>query len=433
MDFSLANSGRRALARCDILGVVPFSENEEFLSRPYLTAPHRNALDRVKTWMIAAGMSVRLDPIGNLVGRYEGESAQSPTLLIGSHIDTVCDGGRYDGALGVMLGIDCVEHFNVLGRRLPFAIEVIAFGDEEGSRFPASMLCSAALARGVDPASLELTDADGISLALALADFGLDPAAVAQAMRDPSKILGYVEAHIEQGPVLEAEDLPVGVVTSIAAQLRLKARFVGEAGHAGTTPMRLRRDALAAAAEGVLAVERVCNSGQVHLVGTVGRIQTSTSAFNVIAGEAEIGIDLRAASRSARDDAAAQVRLELEAIAKARGVGLEFTVVQDLPGCSCDPRLIELMDHAVEDVGVRPYRLMSGAGHDAMALAPLTPVAMLFVRNERGVSHNAAERVAADDSAVAAEALIAFVERLAQAPLATDDRNGPFALETVQA
>jgi allantoate deiminase len=421
MDHPVPDMGRRPIARCDILGVAPFSEDDQFLNRPYLTESHRNALERVESWMTAAGMGVRLDPIGNLVGRYEALEPGAPTLLIGSHIDTVRDGGRYDGALGVMLGIECVEAFHRQGRRLPFAIEVIAFGDEEGSRFPASMMCSAALYRGVDPASLALTDENGVSVAEALARFGLDAAAVAQAKRAPGEILAYIEAHIEQGPVLEAENLPIGIVTGIASQLRLKARFTGEAGHAGTTPMRLRRDAVAAAAAGILAVERVCTNGQPHLVGTVGRIITSTTAFNVIAGEAEIGIDLRAGSRAVRDAAAREIREQFEVIARARGVKLDFTVVQDLADCPCDPHLTGLMDKAVEAVGVKPYRLMSGAGHDAMAVVGLAPVAMLFVRCERGVSHNSAEKVAADDVAIAARALVAFVENLAEEPLAAND------------
>ena len=433
MDHPVPDMGRRSIARCDILGVTPFSEDEHFLNRPYLSESHRNALERLETWMIAAGMGVRLDPIGNLVGRYEALEPGAPTLLIGSHIDTVRDGGRYDGALGVMLGIECVEAFNRMGKRLPFAIEVIAFGDEEGSRFPASMLCSAALSKGVDAANLGLVDENGVSLAEALTRFGLKPADATRARRAPGEILAYIEAHIEQGPVLEAENLPIGVVTGIASQLRLKARFTGEAGHAGTTPMRLRRDAVAAAAAGILAVERVCTNGQPHLVGTVGRIMTSTSAFNVIAGEAEIGIDLRAGIRTVRDEAAREIRAQFEAIARARGVRLDFTVVQDLPDCPCDAHLTGLMDQAVEAAGVRPYRLMSGAGHDAMAVVKLAPVAMLFVRCERGVSHNSAEKVAADDVAIAAQALIAFIEKLAQEPLAANDPAADDAYRAVQA
>ncbi len=412
MFFPTSELGRRAVARCDALGVIPYSEDADHLSRPYLTESHRNALHCIKTWMTAARMGVRVDPVGNLVGRYEGSVPGAPALLIGSHIDTVRDGGRYDGALGVMLGIECVEALAAAGRRMPFAIEVIAFGDEEGSRFPVSMLCSQALARPMDEAALLLADEEGLSLRQALYDFGLDPEKIAQATREPGQVLAYVEAHIEQGPVLEAENLPLGVVTGIAAQLRLKARFKGVAGHAGTTPMHLRRDAVAAAAAAALAVERICAAGPPDLRGTVGRFITSTAAFNVIAGETEIGIDLRAGSAEIRDAAAAEIRAELGAIAEARGVGLDFTVVQDLAACPCDPKLVSLMAEAVEAVGVRPFQLLSGAGHDAMAVAPLAPVAMLFVRCAGGISHNAAEQVEPGDVDMAAHALIAFVERL---------------------
>ena len=405
--------GERPIARCNVLGAVPFSEDHDFLNRPYLTESHRKTLELVRMWMIAAGMSVRLDPLGNLIGRYDGLHPNAPALLIGSHIDTVRNGGRYDGALGVMLGIECVEALNKAGRRHPFAIEVIAFGDEEGSRFPASMLCSRGIAAGVGPEALDLEDADGVSLRQALMDFGLDPTDIGKAARRPGEVLAYVEAHIEQGPVLEAHDLAIGVVTGIAAQLRLKARFIGVAGHAGTSPMGLRRDAIACAAAAVLAIEEICTAGAPDLRGTVGRFLPKTAAYNVLAGEVEMGIDLRAASRAVRDAAADDIQARLMDICDARGVDLEFSIVQDLNDTPCDDRLVRLMTDAVEAVGVEPFALVSGAGHDAMAVKPLCPVAMLFIRCERGVSHNAEEAVAAEDVGLAARALVEFVERLA--------------------
>ncbi|MEO6339493.1 MAG: allantoate amidohydrolase [Caulobacteraceae bacterium] len=404
--------GQRAIDRCDFLGSVPYSEDTDRLNRPYLTESHRNALVQLETWMGAARMSVRVDPMGNLVGRYEGTRPNAPALLIGSHIDSVRDGGRYDGPLGVMMGIECVEAFADRGKRLPFAIEVIAFGDEEGSRFPVSMLCSRALAHGFDESALTMTDEDGLTLQQALYDFGLDPEKAANARRRPGEVFAYLEAHIEQGPVLEAENLPIGVVTGIAAQLRIKARFEGMAGHAGTTPMHLRRDALAAAAAAVLAVEDICGSGPPDLRGTVGRFLPTTTAFNVIAGGTEIGIDIRAGSRDVRDAAAREVKARLETIAAARKLVLTFTVVQDLSGCPCDPQLSKLLDEAVASVGVKPYHLLSGAGHDGMALCDMAPVVMLFLRCEGGISHNAAERVAAPDVEIGTRALIDFVERL---------------------
>jgi allantoate deiminase len=405
--------GQRPIARCNILGEAPFSENPDFLNRPYLTEAHRKTLEIIRIWMIAAGMSVRLDPLGNLIGIYDGMLPNAPVLLIGSHIDTVRNGGRYDGALGVMLGIECVEVLSAAGRRMPFAIEVIAFGDEEGSRFPASMLCSRGIVGEIGEEALALEDADGVSLRRALLDFGLDPLDIASAARKPGEILAYVEAHIEQGPVLESRDLAIGVVTGIAAQLRLKARFVGEAGHAGTTPMGLRKDAIAAAAAGALAVEGICLAGAPDLRGTVGRFLPKTSAYNVIAGEVEMGIDLRASTRAVRDAAAEAIETRLFEIAAERGVTLEFTVIQDLPPTPCDSRLIQLMSDAVSAVGVAPFQLVSGAGHDAMAVNAMAPVAMLFIRCERGISHNADEAVAAPDVGLATRALVEFVEKLA--------------------
>jgi allantoate deiminase len=405
--------GERPIARCNVLGAVPFSEDHDFLNRPYLTESHRKTLELVRMWMIAAGMSVRLDPLGNLIGCYDGTQPNAPALLIGSHIDTVHNGGRYDGALGVMLGIECVEALSKAGRRMPFAIEVIAFGDEEGSRFPASMLCSRGITGAIGDDALALEDANGVSLSQALLDFGLDPTDIAKAARKPGEVLAYIEAHIEQGPVLEARDLAIGVVTGIAAQLRLKARFVGEAGHAGTSPMGLRKDAIAAAAAGVLAVEQICAAGAPDLRGTVGRFLAKTAAYNVIAGEVEMGVDLRASTRAVRDAAAEAIKARLGEIALERGVTLEFSVVQDLPATPCDNRLVQLMTDAVAAVGVEPFQLVSGAGHDAMAVSAIAPVAMLFIRCERGVSHNADEAVAAPDVGLAAQALVEFVERLA--------------------
>ena len=404
--------GPRAVARCDALGALPYSEDGAALTRRYLTAPHKHALEALGGWMREAGMSVRLDPLGSLVGRYEGTSPGAPALVIGSHIDTVPAGGRYDGALGVMIGIECVESFHRRGERLPFALEVMAFGDEEGSRFPSSMLCSRATAASLDPTELEVRDADGISLGDALAAFGLDPEKATEAARAPREVLAYVEAHIEQGPVLEADGLPIGAVTAIAAQLRLVARFTGLAGHAGTTPMRLRADALAAAAEGVVAIERICRAGADDLVGTVGRISTTSQAFNVIVGEAEIGIDIRAGVVKRRDAAAAEIRAALLSIADARGLRLQMREVQDLAGCPCDPALTDVLAESIARVGVTPRFLMSGAGHDAMMMAALAPVAMLFIRCEGGVSHNGAERVAAEDVDHAVRALVEFIKLL---------------------
>jgi allantoate deiminase len=405
--------GIRAKARCDLMGVAPYSEADDMLVRRFLTSAHREALDTLAFWMEAAGMSVRRDAAGNLVGRYEGETPDAPALLIGSHIDSVRNGGRYDGALGVMLGIDVVQVLNATGRRLPFAVEVIAFGDEEGSRFPASMVCSRAVAGTVDPQVMEMADAEGVSLAEAFAAFGLDPTRLEEAARKPGQVLAFLEAHIEQGPVLEAEGLALGVVTAIAAQKRLMVRFPGMAGHAGTTPMRLRKDPGPAAAEAILALERICSSAQDGLVGTVGRITALPGAFNVIPGAVEFSMDIRAEVAATRDAAALAVTAEIEAIAARRGLTVSVSLMQDLAASPCDPALTALLEEAVAATGQPPRRLPSGAGHDAMVIADLCPTAMLFIRCEGGISHNPREAVSDADCAVAAEAMLGFVDRLA--------------------
>jgi len=395
------------------MGVAPYSEADGMLVRRFLTPAHDEALKTLAFWMQQAGMSARRDSAGNLVGRYEGETPDAPALLIGSHIDSVRNGGRYDGALGVMLGLDVVEALSAAGRRLPFAVEVIAFGDEEGSRFPASMACSRAVAGTVDPMVMEMVDGDGVSLAEAFAKFGLDPTRLEEAARKPGEAFAFLEAHIEQGPVLEAEGLALGVVTAIAAQKRLMVRFTGMAGHAGTTPMNLRKDPGPAAAEAILALERICAGGEDGLVGTVGRITALPGAFNVIPGAVEYSMDVRSEVAATRDDAVVAVTAEIEAIAARRGLEVSVTLMQALDASPCDPGLTALLEEAVAAVGQPPRRLPSGAGHDAMVIADLCPTAMLFIRCEGGISHNPREAVTEADCALAAKAMLEFVERLA--------------------
>ena len=411
-DPTLIPLGARAMARCDLLGAPPYSEAPDQLTRRFLTPAHRAALDVLGDWMCEAGMTVRLDAAANLIGRYEGATPNAPALMIGSHIDSVRNGGRYDGALGVMLGIDCVDALARAKRRLPFAIEVIAFGDEEGSRFPASMTCSRAVAGTVDPTVLTMRDADGMTLSDAFAAFGLPSVDFTKAARKSGDVLAFLEAHIEQGPRLEAEDLALGVVTAIAAQKRLMVRLTGTAGHAGTTPMHLRRDPGPAAAEAILAVERICAAGSGGLVGTVGRITALPGAFNVIPGAVEFSMDVRAETSAARDAAVAAITAEIQTIAARRSIGLTVELLQDLPESPSDPVLTRLLEDAVHATGVQPLRLPSGAGHDAMVMADLAPTAMLFIRCKGGVSHNPAESVRADDCVVAHRAMLAFIDNL---------------------
>jgi len=404
--------GARALARCDLMGARPYSEVEGQLVRRFLTPAHRAALDSLRLWMTEAGMSVRMDAAANLIGRYEGATPNAPALMVGSHIDTVRNGGRYDGALGVMLGVDVVEALNLAGRRRPFAIEVIAFGDEEGSRFPASMTCSRAVAGTIDASVLATCDAEGVSLADAFAAFGLSATDLAQAARKPIDVLAFLEPHIEQGPVLEAEDLSLGVVVAIAAQKRLMVKIIGAAGHAGTTPMGLRRDPGPGAAEAILAVERICSAGGDGLVGTVGRITALPGAFNVIPGAIEFSLDIRAATSATRDAAVEDIIDAIMDIGARRDLDFKIELLQDLAESPCDPALTDQLATAVAAVGPQPRRLQSGAGHDAMTMAARCPTAMLFLRCKGGVSHNPAEAVREDDCILAAQAMLAFIDAL---------------------
>ncbi len=404
--------GTRAKARCDALGAPPYSEVEGQLTRRFLTSAHAAALEALEGWMRDAGMATRRDAAANLIGRYEGETPGAKALIIGSHIDSVRNGGRYDGPLGIMLGLDVVEALHRARRRLPFAIEVVAFGDEEGSRFPASMSCSRAIAGTLDAMALEMADADGVSVAEALAAFGGAPERIATAARKREDVLAFLEAHIEQGPVLEAEDLALGVVTAIAAQKRLMVRIIGSAGHAGTTPMNLRKDPGPAAAECVLALERICRAGSDGLVGTIGRITALPGAFNVIPGAVEFSMDIRAETSATRDEAVVAISAEIQAIAARRGLVAEIHLMQALAESPCDPSLTGLLEDALKDLSLPVRRLPSGAGHDAMVMADLCPVAMLFIRCEGGVSHNPAEAVSEADCALAAKAILLFIDKL---------------------
>ena len=412
-------SGGRAVARCDLLGRAPYSDAPDMLFRGYLTPAHRATVDRIGEWMAQAGMTVALDPAANLIGRYEGEQAGAPALLIGSHLDSVRDGGRYDGPLGVMLGIECVAALSAKDRRLPFAIEVIGFGDEEGSRFPAAMLTSRAMAGTLPPAALKIADAEGVPVGEALRRFAdrLGADRFADAGRAAGSVLAYLEAHIEQGPVLESEGLAVGTVTGIAAQLRYQVTVDGVAGHAGTNSMTLRRDALTAAAAMVLAVEQVARGEPDDLVATVGRLTVLPGAVNVVPGRVAFTIDVRASAEPTRDAAAEAILDRIHAIADERDVNLAVERVHDLPGSPCDPRLMELMDRAMAAAGQPVRRLVSGAGHDAMVMAALCPTAMLFVRCAGGISHNPAESVDPADAEVALGVMRRFIDGLAETDL----------------
>jgi allantoate deiminase len=378
------------------------------LYRGYLSPAYNAAQAQVARWMEAAGMTVRRDAAANLIGRYEGATPDAPALIIGSHLDSVRDGGHYDGPLGIMLGIECVAALALGNRRLPFAIEVYAFGDEEGSRFPAAMLTSRAVAGTLKPEALQVIDAQGV----ALADAGVDVATYLTAARAPGTIRAYLEAHIEQGPVLEAEGLAVGTVTGIAAQLRYQVTVGGMAGHAGTTSMGLRRDALVGAAEMVLAAETIARDVASDLVATVGRIEAFPGAANVIPGMVRFTLDVRASNPARRDAGADAILDRFSELAAARDLTLAWERTHDLPASPCDSGLMDVMDAATAAAGQPVRRLVSGAGHDAMVIAALCPTAMLFIRCRGGISHNPAEHVDSADADIALRVMLGFIDRL---------------------
>ncbi|TXN03675.1 allantoate amidohydrolase [Methylobacterium sp. WL64] len=360
------------------------------ITRLYLTPEQARAEALVAGWMREAGLTVRHDAVGNLIGRLEGPDPGGPALVIGSHLDTVRNAGRYDGPLGVVAGIACVEALARDGIRLPHALEVVAFADEEGVRFAATLIGSRAFAGRLDPAVLDATDADGISLAAALRTSGLDPAAIASAARPPVAILGYLELHIEQGPMLEKAGLPVGVVTAISGASRLEFTLVGEAGHAGTVAMGERRDALAGAADCVLAVEARCREEQ-HLVGTVGRMVVEPGVGNTIPGRVRFTLDLRAPDDAQRLAALADIQADFNGIAARRNLDLGVSLLHEAGAVPCDPGLTALIRDAIAAEGLPVVALPSGAGHDGMAVAAIAPIAMVFVRCLGGISHNPAE------------------------------------------
>jgi allantoate deiminase len=403
---------RQIMERCDVL--AGFTTVEGQITRPYGTTALAGARDQIAVWIADAGMSTRVDTVGNLIGRYEADPAipEPKTFVIGGHFDSVVDAGRYDGILGVLSGIAAVARLRDTGVRLPFAIEVLAVVDEEGNRFHTSFLGSSPLAGQWDPAWLDLADDEGVTLREAISAWGGDPDAIGQESFDPATLLGFVEMHIEQGPVLEAEDLPVAVVSSITGSARATMVVHGMAGHVGTVPMGLRRDALAAAAEIVLAVEDTGRS-EPDLVATVGRMEVGPGAPNVIPGRVEMTLDLRHSDPAVRERAIGAIREAGTAIAERRGVRLQWIDAPGFEGITCDDGLSTALGKAIAAEGYRSISLYSGAGHDALTLAKVAPVSMLLVRCKEGISHNPAESISVDDVDVAMRVLDRFLLGLA--------------------
>lgn len=397
----------RIVERLEALNTL--SDDEGALTRLTLSPAHKRAVDMVSGWMQEAGLATRLDGAATLVGRQEGLSPNAKTLLLGSHIDSVRNGGMYDGPLGVAIAIEALDRLRARGVKLPFAVEVLAFGDEEGVRFSTSLTGSRAVAGVFDETALETRDAAGVSRREALVAFGCDPSSIAREARDPAGVLGYLEVHIEQGPVLEAKGLALGVVTAINGDSRGQITIIGAAGHSGTLPMNMRRDAAAAGAEIVLAVEEI-GAGKPDLVATVGRFEIRNSAVNVVPGNATLAIDVRSSRDEDRTAAVEKIAARVQNIALRRSVKADMNINYDMPAAPCDPAMMDALERALERCGHEAFRLPSGAGHDAMSFRGRMPHAMLFVRCRGGVSHRPDEFASEADIASALAVLEDFIE-----------------------
>lgn len=400
----------RVMARADELAAI--SETPDALTRVYLSPQHLQANQQVAQWMTQAGMRVWQDGVGNICGRYEGEQEGAPAILLGSHLDTVRNAGRYDGMLGVLAAIEVVHALYQQGRRLAKAIEIVGFGDEEGTRFAITLLGSRGLTGTWPDNWLAQTDADGISVAQAMIDAGLDPAQIHLAARRTQEIAAYLELHIEQGPCLEQAGLALGVVEAINGARRLNCRFVGEAGHAGTVPMSHRKDALAAAAEWMIQVETMTREQGGNLVATVGTLRCAPGAVNVIPGEVTLTLDIRGPSDEPLEALLNALLAQAQGIAERRHLQFSAETFYRIAATACAPGLQQILRDAVSEVQGGSLTLPSGAGHDAIAIAERWPVGMLFVRCKGGVSHHPAESVNVEDVALAIDAFSRAVAAL---------------------
>jgi len=404
--------GQRIMELADRL--AHWSESSDGLTCTYLSPAHRAVAAQIRDLMREAGLTTEIDTVANVIGRYPAADSAAPALIVASHYDTVRNAGRYDGRLGVLTALILAEHLGRLGRKLPFHLDVIAFSEEEGVRFSSSFLGSSAVAGRFDAKLLERRDAQGVTLAAAMAEAGLDATKIPALARRRDGLVGYLEVHIEQGPVLLEEGLPVGIVSAITGSVRSMVTITGTAGHAGTVPMARRHDAAAAAAELVLYVEKRCAQAPT-LVGTVGKLVVPNGAINIIPGRCELTLDVRSGDDATRDAAMSDILSEMERITARRGVTIDSQEVQRTAAVQCSARLQKVLADAVVGAGVKPRHLPSGAGHDAMMFSGLTDVAMLFVRcGNGGVSHSPREIITAEDADVAARVMLDAVLRLAE-------------------
>lgn len=408
MDHDLRASAARVLSRCDAVALCTSEEGE--VTRLSFTPALNQAQELVADWMRAAGMTTRIDALGNIIGRFAGREAD-PVLLLGSHLDSVPGAGKYDGVLGVLLAIEAVASRDCAG--LPYAIEIIGFSDEEGVRFHTPYLGSRAAAGSFEASLLKLRDEDGVSLRHALREFGQDPDSWPLAAYSAQRVLGYFEAHIEQGPVLESIGAPLGVVMAIAGQTRLQVRFSGHSGHAGTLPMPLRRDALAAASEWILVVESE-GAKTPGLMATVGYVQVEPNAPNVVPGSVTCTLDARHADDEARRLAVEHLLAAAEGIGERRNISFELLTKAEQPATTMDAELRDVLAQIAAAQGIEAPSIVSGAGHDAVVMAGLAPTSMLFLRTPGGLSHCPEEAVDGLDIAKALEVMRGFFDELAR-------------------
>ena len=404
--------GQRIMELADRL--AHWSESSDGLTCTYLSPAHRTVAAQIRDLMREAGLTTEIDTVANVIGRYPAADSAAPALIVASHYDTVRNAGRYDGRLGVLTALILAEHLGRLGRKLPFHLDVIAFSEEEGVRFSSSFLGSSAVAGRFDAKLLERRDAQGVTLAAAMGEAGLDATKIPALARRRDGLVGYLEVHIEQGPVLLEEGLPVGIVSAITGSVRSMVTITGTAGHAGTVPMARRHDAAAAAAELVLYIEKRCAQAPT-LVGTVGKLVVPNGAINIIPGRCELTLDVRSGDDATRDAAMSDILSEMERITARRGVTIDSQEVQRTAAVQCSARLQKVLADAVVGAGVKPRHLPSGAGHDAMMFDGLTDIGMLFVRcGNGGVSHSPREIITAEDADVAARVMLDAVLRLAE-------------------
>ena len=405
-----AKLAENVMARCRKL--ASFSEDPHGTRRTFLSPPMHDVHREITAWLEPLGTRVSIDAVGNLRALYPGLEVEAPRLLIGSHLDTVPNAGAYDGILGVVLAAALVKGLG--GRKLPYAIELVGFSEEEGVRFGVPFIGSRALVGRIDHELLNLRDAHGVSVKNAIEQFGLNPAEIGRACVQ-SDAIGYLEFHIEQGPVLEKLGLPLAVVDAVAGQSRLEFTFVGRANHAGTTPMGFRLDAVAGAAEWITAVEREAGS-VADLVATVGSVETMPGASNVIAAETRLTLDVRHAQDEIRTRTVENLKVKAEEIARRRRLSVRYTERMNQPAVAMDAFLSNQAAEAIRKTGCTPHHMISGAGHDAMILAEQIPAAMIFLRTPGGISHDPAESVAVEDVEKAIVCGLHLLDQLASSP-----------------